>query len=120
MEPLYLGLPMTAVALLGAHALADYPLQGPFLSEAKNPRKPIPGVPWWQAMSAHAGIHGALVALVTGVWWLALPEFVIHFATDHAKCSGRLSFDQDQFIHVMCKLWALVMAWAVAAHGGLI
>ena len=32
--------------LLAAHALADYPLQGDFLSKAKNRFAPLIGVPW--------------------------------------------------------------------------
>jgi hypothetical protein len=55
------------IALLTAHALADYPLQGDFLSKAKNRMAPIPGVPWRQALGAHAFIHAGAVALITGV-----------------------------------------------------
>ncbi|MFM1977463.1 MAG: hypothetical protein RL145_2309, partial [Pseudomonadota bacterium] len=36
--------------LIVAHFICDYPLQGDFLSKAKNLTAPIPGVPWWQAM----------------------------------------------------------------------
>jgi hypothetical protein len=50
------------IALLAGHALADYPLQGDFLSKAKNRAAPIPGVPYWQALGAHVAIHGAFVA----------------------------------------------------------
>jgi hypothetical protein len=38
-----------AIGLIAGHALADYPLQGDFLSRAKNRSAPIPGFPWWQA-----------------------------------------------------------------------
>ena len=31
------------------HVLADYPLQGDFLSRAKNRFSPIVGVPWYNA-----------------------------------------------------------------------
>ena len=92
------------IALLAAHALADYPLQGDFLSKAKNRSAPIPGVPWWQALGAHVVIHGAAVALITGIWWLFVAEAVIHWITDDAKCRGRISFNTDQAIHVSCKL----------------
>lgn len=108
---------MMLILLLAAHALADYPLQGDFLSKAKNRTAPIPGVPWWQALGAHSLIHGGFVAAITGIWWLALAEIAIHWLTDDAKCRGRFSFNVDQAIHLLCKLawWAL----AVVIHGGL-
>ncbi len=79
MTPLYMGWGMTVIMLIGAHALCDYPLQGPFLSAEKNPRKGAVMAPWYQAMGAHCAIHGAAVALVTGVWWLAVLEFAAHW-----------------------------------------
>lgn len=109
--------PMMLIALLAGHALADYALQGDFMAKAKNRAAPIPGVPWWQALTAHAVIHGGFVALITGLWWLALPEFAIHWLTDDAKCRGRISYNTDQAIHFACKLaWWLI---AMAASGGL-
>lgn len=96
-------------ALLAAHALADYPLQGDFLSKAKNRTAPIPGVPWFQALVAHAIIHGGAVALITGRPILGVAEAVIHAITDDLKCRGKLSFNQDQAIHAGCKLlWAVL------------
>ena len=105
---------MMLIALLGAHALADYPLQGDFLSKAKNRTAPIPGVPWQQALAAHCIIQGAAVAIITGLWWLFVAEAVIHWFTDDAKCRGRISFNVDQAIHVGCKLLWWVIALAVA------
>lgn len=105
---------MMLLLLIAGHALCDYPLQGDFLARAKNVSAPIPGVPWWQAMWAHCAIHAGMVLLVVGLWPLALAEFVIHFATDHAKCRGRISYNVDQAIHVACKVaWAL-LAFALA------
>lgn len=101
---------MLAVALVGAHALADYPLQGDFLSRAKNRTAPIPGVPWGQAMAAHSAIHGAFVSLLTGIWWLGGLEAAAHWLTDDAKCRGRISYNHDQAIHLLAKAaW-----WCVA------
>lgn len=102
-----------AFALVAAHALADYPLQGDFLSKAKNRANPIPGVPWWQAMWAHSAIHGGAVALVTGIWWLGVLEAAVHFIIDDQKCTGKLSFNQDQFLHIGFKgLWlAIASGW---------
>lgn len=95
--------------LAAAHALADYPLQGDFLSKAKNRTAPLQGVPWYQAMGAHAIIHGAAVTHFTGRLSLGVAETVIHAITDDAKCRGRLTFNQDQAIHLGCKvLWAFI------------
>jgi hypothetical protein len=106
--------PLMLVALLAAHALADYPLQGDFLAKAKNRSAPIPGVPWWQALGAHSLIHGGFVAVITGVWWLAIPEIAIHWLTDDAKCRGRISYNVDQGIHLGCKLLWWLTALAVS------
>lgn len=102
------------IALLTAHALADYPLQGDFLSKAKNRTAPIPGVPWQQALGAHVVIQAGLVALITGIWWLFVAEAVIHWLTDDAKCRGRISFNIDQAVHVACRFawWGIALALA--------
>lgn len=106
-------IPMMAIALVAGHALADYPLQGDFLSKAKNRSAPIPGVPWWQALGAHVAIHGAFVAFITGIWWLFFAEAAIHWLTDDAKCRGKLTFNQDQAIHIACKAVWLVLAFTI-------
>jgi hypothetical protein len=95
---------MLLISLLLAHFLADYPLQGDFLSRAKNPMNPIPGVPWYQAMFAHCFIHAAFVALLTDNLVFGVAELVIHFVTDRAKCYNWLSFNEDQAIHLTMKL----------------
>lgn len=99
--------------LIFCHFLADYPLQGDFLSKAKNQTSPVPGVPWYQALSAHSGIHAGFVGLATGSLALAVAEFVIHAVTDYTKCSGRISYNQDQAVHIICKfVWAFAgTAW---------
>lgn len=100
--------------LLVGHALADYPLQGDFLSKAKNRMNPIPGVPWWQALAAHSLIHGGFVAYLTGSVWLGIAEIAAHFVIDDLKCRGRISFNMDQAAHLVCKVaWtALAVAFA--------
>ncbi len=100
-------------AMLVCHALADYPLQGDFLSKAKNRSAPIPGVPWWQALAAHGLIHAGAVAWVSGLWWLGAAEFVVHVVTDDAKCRGRINFNQDQAIHVGSKLVWVALVWSM-------
>ena len=103
---------MMLIALIGAHAFFDYAGQGDFMSKAKNRASPIPGVPWCIVLAAHSSIHGAAVALITGIWWLFVLESVIHFLTDDAKCNGRISFNEDQLIHVLCKvLWCAIATY---------
>lgn len=105
--------PLMLIALFGAHWFFDYAGQGDFMAKAKNPYTPIPGVPYAEVMIAHAGIHAAVVALITGIWWLFIPEFVAHVATDCAKCAGGVSFVTDQNIHLLCKVAWFVIALVV-------
>lgn len=100
------------VYMLVGHALCDYPLQGDFLSKAKNRFAAIPGVPWYQALGAHSLIQAGAVYLVTGNVWLGLAEFSAHFAIDDLKCAGRIDFNTDQALHVGCKLlwWTVLLS----------
>lgn len=100
-------------AMIIAHAVCDYPLQGDFLSKAKSRFKPIPSVPWYQAMGAHAIMHGGAVWLITGVWWLGLAEVVAHFTIDDGKCGRSIDFNTDQALHVTCKIAWAVIAWSI-------
>lgn len=95
---------MMLIALIGAHCLFDFAGQGDFMSNAKNAMKPIPTVPWQTVLASHAAIHGAAVALIAGIWWLFIAEAVIHFITDDIKCRGKISFNQDQAVHLLCKV----------------
>ena len=98
--------------LIFAHALADYPLQGAFLSEAKNRNTAIGKVFWPHALFAHAMIHGGFVFLITGSLAMALAEVVIHAATDWLKCESKISLNVDQAIHIACKVaYAALLAF---------
>jgi hypothetical protein len=99
--------------LVFAHMLADYPLQGPFLSEAKNRHTKVGSEFWPHALAAHAIIHGGMVLLLTGSMLLALGETVLHAYIDFAKCEQRISLNTDQALHLACKV-----AWATAAMLG--
>lgn len=101
------------LALVFAHALADYPLQGDYLARAKDRRNPLGanGV-WIHALAAHSIIHGGFVALITGVWWLGVAEAVVHGVTDMAKTEGVISYHQDQAFHLA---WKAVWVGAVFA-----
>ena len=109
-------------ALAIAHLVADFPLQGEFLSRAKNVSAPLPGVPWRTALWSHAAIQGGGVWLVLALLapahrldapFLGLAEMVIHATLDHLKCKGLLgegedAFNRDQFFHLACKgVWVL-------------
>ena len=103
-------------ALLGAHAVADYPLQGDFLARAKNRHAPIPGVPWYQALIAHAAIHGLAVGIITRSVRLGVAETVVHAVIDDVKCSGLITYNQDQLLHALCKaFWSSIVCRAEAA-----
>lgn len=99
------------IALIGAHFYLDYAGQGDFMAKAKNRDAPIPGVPFWQALTAHAAIHGAAAALITGLWWIFVLEFVVHWVTDDLKCTRAIGYNGDQFIHVASKVaWFMIAA----------
>ena len=104
-------LPEMFALLVFGHMLADYPLQGDFLSKAKNRFHPLAGMPWYQAMLAHSVIHGGLVGLVTGSLWLGLAETAVHWLIDDAKCAGRIGFNCDQLLHIGSKLLWVALIW---------
>lgn len=89
--------------LVVGHFLCDYPLQGDFLAKAKNHRQPILGVPFYQALIAHSAIQAGMVWLITGSKVCGGVEFVIHSVTDYLKCDEKITFNQDQIIHLLCK-----------------
>lgn len=93
-----------ALVLVAGHFLCDFPLQGPYMSETKNQFKDQPGIPSGLILFGHASIHGAFVAIVTGQAIFGYVELVIHAIIDHIKCSGRITFFQDQTIHLLCKM----------------
>lgn len=101
------------ITLIGLHALADYPLQGDFLAKAKNRLAPIPGVPFWQALGAHAAIHALFVATVLD-WRFGVAEFVAHALIDDSKCAGRISYNVDQALHAFCKGAWVILFFGVA------
>lgn len=95
---------MLLFALMIGHALADYPLQNDFLAKAKNRLTPVPGITWWVALFNHALIHAGFVWLFTGSFFLALFEVVLHMWIDDAKCRTKITFNEDQILHLVCKI----------------
>lgn len=95
-----------------AHALCDYPLQGDWLSNAKNPTLALlPGERIWPlALLSHAGIHAGAVQIITGSWLLAGCEFFAHGWIDYGKCRGFVGYNVDQALHLACKvLWLILL-----------
>src|SRR5438876_3666561 len=104
------GLGVTFWCLLIGHAVCDYPLQGDFLAKGKNHRAPLPGVPWYQCLVAHALIHSGSVLLITWSPMLGILEFVMHLAIDYGKCDRWYGFNTDQSLHFACKLlWVFML-----------
>lgn len=97
------------------HSLADYPLQGDFLSQGKNRNTPLGKLFWPYALSSHALIHGGFVFAVTGSVTLGLLETVIHAGTDWLKCENKISMLTDQLIHYVCKvIWVAAYFSSIA------
>lgn len=103
-----------ALMLLAVHWLLDYPLQGQFLSDAKQS-----GPLRVYHLIAHSGIQGAGVAVVTGNMWLGLLEWLAHTTIDEAKVRGKTTFAQDQALHIICKaIWlAYLVLFVTLSHG---
>jgi hypothetical protein len=105
--------------LLGLHFLADYPLQGAYLSAMKNSHSDdgrwLGSRAWVQGLLAHSGIHGLFVGLATGSLVLGLAETAAHLAIDFMKGRRLIGSVTDQLLHVSCKafwvIWALHEGW---------
>ena len=99
-------------ALLVAHALCDYPLQGDFLARAKNHKDALGKDLWKLCLPAHAAIHGGAVLILTGSVGLAIMDSLAHGWTDYRKSNGDLTFAEDQAAHVIWRvvLWGVAMA----------
>jgi len=97
------------------HFVGDFGLQSDRMAREKCPGHGVTlGWGWW--LTAHAGIHGFLVALVTGIPLLGLAEWIVHILIDLGKCRHLWRLPVDQALHVFSKLlWALL---AVGVAGG--
>jgi hypothetical protein len=101
---------MLLFLLVAGHFLADYPLQGQFLAEAKSRHTKLGGVYWLHALTGHSFIHGGVVAILTGSVILGIAETVVHWITDWLKCENKISLHQDQAIHLLSKVvWFLFL-----------
>jgi hypothetical protein len=91
------------------HFLGDFGLQSDRMAQEKCRGKDHTlAWQWW--LTAHAAIHGFLVALITGVAWLGLGEWLFHMVIDYGKCRHRYGLWVDQSLHMGCKLaWVALM-----------
>lgn len=110
----------TLALLLVGHSLADFPQQGDYLAKLKNRFNPLPGQGWYHGLLNHACIHGGFVGVIVGLMTgsqaaglaLGVAEFLVHCLIDDTKCRGKLSYDQDQALHVACKmLWVAALVY---------
>ena len=107
--------------LLAGHALADFPLQGETIAACKCRKSQHPAakaVPWYYWLSAHALVHGGLVAAIVRSCGydpnlsvgLGVAETVIHWIIDYGKCARWFGIHVDQLLHVACKgVWVLLV-----------
>ncbi len=95
--------------LVMGHFLGDFGLQSDRMAVEKC-RGKAHTLPWQWWLTAHAAIHGFLVAMITGVAWLGLGEWLLHMLIDHGKCRHRYSLGLDQMLHISCKaLWVVLI-----------
>ena len=105
-------------ALLIAHALFDYPLQGDFLSRNKNrhykdENNNFKGL-WIHCLTSHSILHAGSVWLITGSFIIGIMEFVLHWIIDFLKCEGITNFHTDQFLHVLCRILYVIILWKMS------
>lgn len=113
------GILLIFLALAIGHALMDFPLQGKFLSVAKDRHADLsayfghdaPSGVWIHALTAHSLIHAGAVWIVTGSATLTVMELVLHWLIDYAKCEGWTGFHTDQILHYVCKLIYAMMIY---------
>ena len=102
--------------LLFLHALTDFALQSDAMAKGKNRNikgTAPPGMPcWYWWLSAHAFIHGGLIIVIFGVWWLGLIEIITHFIIDFLKCDNVINSNQDQASHLILRIiYAIVLVF---------
>ena len=96
--------------LLFAHALADFALQPELMYKGKSRHrdKDLDCFPvWYVVLSAHALICGGMVYWATGSLLLGIVEIGLHWMIDYAKCENVINPNQDQVLHLICRLFYL-------------
>jgi hypothetical protein len=106
---------MILLRLIWAWLLLDYALQGDFMARTKNHKYPDEKVPWVWPWLSHAFLQAGGVYLVTWSLTLSMIEFVAHAAIDYCKADERLTYSQDQSLHLICRI-----VYAIALSGGFV
>ena len=95
-------------ALIIAHVLFDYPLQGDFLAKYKNRLseggETTPTGLWIHCLTAHSLMHAGAVWAITGSFIIGLIELVLHWIIDFVKCEGITNIHTDQALHILCRI----------------
>lgn len=103
--------PLMELLLLLAmgHFVGDFTLQNDRMAVEKCPGQDQT-LPWFWWLTAHAGTHALIVAVLTGMPWLGVAEWLLHGLIDYGKCRFGFSLGIDQALHLLCKV-----AWAYCA-----
>ena len=102
--------------MVAFHFIADFPLQGDYLARGKFGLLDTPElrIKHW-CMIAHCCIQAVFVGLITTSLVLALCEFTAHLIIDTSKVDNKITFNQDQFAHLFCKLvWATLAIYCLS------
>ena len=95
-------------ALIIAHVLFDYPLQGDFLAKLKNRNYKAEGettpLLWVHCLTAHSLMHAGAVWAITGSFMIGIAELVLHWIIDFVKCEGITNIHTDQLLHILCRV----------------
>ena len=99
------------------HAFADFVFQPDTMAKGKRrsyKTEPPPGIKyqatWFYWLTAHAIVHGSLVALITNNVSLGILEIICHWMIDFGKCENKYGIHTDQLLHFLCKLlWLYLM-----------
>lgn len=92
--------------LIIGHAAADYGIQTEYVATMRNRKHAA----WVYPLTAHALIHGGVVAFITGSIILGLAETIAHWCIDFGKCEGWFGIHSDQGMHVGCKVMWFALA----------
>jgi len=103
--------------LIIAHIFADFVFQSNVMAESKNRHNKPEYIPkgqkftpcWHYWLSAHAIVHGGMCYLVTGLMWICIAEFVLHFTIDLIKCESLIGPHTDQVLHYLCKFGYVII-----------
>lgn len=97
--------------LVAVHCLCDYSLQNDFIAHAKNNNTALGKLYWKWVLPGHGLIHGLGVYIVTGSIVFGIIETILHTLVDHWKNQNYITFNTDQTIHIVIKLWYVAVIY---------